>query len=313
MTLSSQTDTVMDAAFEADAFEALVIDVPGAHVQLTSHDEADKVQVHGGVPGAELDAARELFDRKGISTHQSGNRLHIFGDRLSQEVADWRWRSNHPPVVHLEVHLPPNLNVTAQASGGMIEASDLAGTLDVTVPGGSVNATRMMGPLNIQGSGGQLTVDHTDSAAVNIEWGAGPVTVQRLRKTSLTLRVRSSPTTVQNIDGSADLSVHGASLSIQNVTGPCEADVRGGALTYRGAPNEDTSLRTVGGPLQTHLPPDHPVALTLMGAQVSLDHDLPFEGKQTASHVRGRLNGGGISFEGRAIQGLAQCNALSSG
>jgi len=310
---SSQSDTVMDAAFEADAFEALVLDVPSAHIQLQSHSEADRVQVHGGIPGADPDAARTLFDRKGISTHQSGNRLHIFGERLSEKDTDWRWRTGHPTAVHLDVHLPPDLDVTAQAAGGTIQVSDLAGTVELAVPGGSVHASQIKGPLRVHGNGGELTVEGTTDAALTLEWGAGPVTLERLRKTSVALQVRSASTTVQTLDGSADLSVHGGSLTIQDVTGPCDAKVHGGPLTYRGAPDQDTSLRAVGGPLHTHLPPDHPVLLTLAGSQVSLDHDFVFEGERTPHRIDGRLNGGGISFEGRAIQGSVQCCAMPAG
>lgn len=299
----------MDAAFEADVFEALVLDVPGAQIQLQSHDEADRVQVHGSVPGTDPDAARRLFDRKGISTHQSGDRLHIFGDRLSEDVADWRWRNSQPPAIHVAVHLPPSLDVTAEAAGGAIEASDLAGTVDLTVPGGSVHATRITGPLHVRGAGGELTIQDTTDAALTLEWGSGPVTLERLQKTSVALQARSGSATVQHLNGSADLAVHGASLTIQDVTGPCEADVRGGPLTYRGSPTQDTSLRAVGGPLRAHLPLNHPAALTLTGSQVSLDQDFAFEGKRTAHRIDGRLNGGGVSFEGRAIQGTAQCRA----
>ncbi|WP_263789702.1 hypothetical protein [Salinibacter sp.] len=311
MPSSSSTATVMDAAFEAGALEALCLDVPEARLRLRPHDEADRVQVRGTVPGADADTARRLFDRKAISTHQSGDRLHVFGRRVSGGISDWRKRRSRPTAVRLDVVLPPGLDVTAQAFGGTVEASDLAGSVDLTAPGGSVCATGLTGPLRVRGSGGDLTVQDSTDAALTAQWAAGPIRLERLQNTPVTLQARSSPTTVEDLNGSADMAVHGAALTLRHLTGPCEAQVRGGALTYRGAPTQDTILRSVGGPLRAHLPLDHAVALALAGARVHLDDDFAFEGERTAHRIEGWLNGGGVAFEGRAVQGAAQCCALS--
>ena len=301
----------MDAAFEADGLEALVFDVPEAHIRLQPHDEADRVQVQATVPRTDPDIADGLSDRKQISTHRSGDRLHVFGRRLSNEGSNWRWRHGRPTAIRLDAYLPSSLKVTAQAAGGTVEASDLTGPLDLTVPGGSVHATGLSGPLQVQGSGGDLSVQDSTDAALTLQWAAGAVALTHLRQSSITLRAHSCPTTVRDLDGAADLSVHGAALTLQHVAGPCEAHVHGARLTYHGAPAQDTTLGTVGGPLQTHLPPDHPAALTLTGSRVTLDDAFPFEGTRTARRVEGRLNGGGASFEGRAVQGAAQCHTLS--
>ena len=307
----SPTATVLDAAFEADGFGTLVLDVPEAHLHLQPHDEADRVQVHGTVPGADPDAARCLFDRKGIATHQSGDRLRVSGERLSDGVPDWHWRWGHPTALHLTVHLPPDLDVTARAPGGEVEASDLGGNVDLTVPGGSVHATGLTGAVNVRGGGGTLTVQDADGGRTALRWAAGPVVLERLHATTVTLHSHSGPTTAQDLDGPTDLCVQGAPLALRHVTGPCDAEVRGGSLTYRGAPENPTTLRSVGGPLQAYLPPDQPAAFSFAGTQVRLDDDFAFKGERTPHHVEGRLNGGGPSFEGRAVQGAARCRVLS--
>jgi hypothetical protein len=301
----------MDAAFEAGALETLLLDVPEAHLRLQPHDERDRIQVRGTVPGTDLDTARQLFDQREISTHRSGDRLHISGRPVSEGISDWRRRHAPPMAVHLNVVLPASLNVTAHASGGAVDVSDLAGSVELTVPGGSVCATGLTGPLRVQGSGGDLTVQDGTDAALTARWAAGPVRLERLQNTSVTLRAQSCPTTVEDLNGSADLSVHGAALTLRRLTGPCEAQVRGGALAYRGSPTQDTILRSVGGPLQAHLPPDQAATLALAGARVNLDDDFAFEGQHTAHRIEGRLNGGGVVFDGRAVQGAAQCRALS--
>lgn len=300
----------MDAAFEADAFEELAVDVPGAHLRLRPHDQSDRVQLYGSVPDADPDTAGALFDRKEISTHHSGDRLHVLGKRLSEDVSDWRWRHGRRTAVRLDVHLPADLALTAQVPGGAVDVANLAGPIEVSVPGGSLHADQIAGPLDVCGSGGRLTVQNTNDAALRLEWGAGPVTLEQLRETSTTLRARSAPTTVRNLSGSANLVVQGASLTVHTLRGPCQAEVHGGSLTYRGAPDRETTLRTVGGPLQAYLPADHPAVLSFTGSQVALDTAFSFEGRRTPHRVEGRLNGGGPSFRGHAAQGAARCDVM---
>jgi len=297
----------MDAAFGTSPFDRLALDVPGAQVRLRPHAEDDRVQVRGFVPGADLDTARDIFDRKGISTQQSGDQLHVYGEALSATVDDWRWRQEHHPAVHLDLFLPPTLNVTAQTPGGAIDASGLAGTIDLRVMGGSATAERLEGPLEVRGSGGTLTIQESSGPSLDLQWSAGPVRLEQIESDTTTLQARSAPTTLRDHRGQVSLSVHGASLKIRGVAGPCEAQVHGGALTYHGAPTHDTFLTAVGRPLRTNLPPTHAAALTLTGAQVRLDDTFSFTGEQTPHRIEGALNGGGPQLRLRAIQGLAAC------
>lgn len=302
----------MDAAFEADAFEELAVGVPGAHLQLRPHDQADRVQVYGSVPEADPETARALFNRKEISTHHSGDRLVVYGKRLSADISDWRWRRDHRTTVRFEVHVPPDLAVVAQVPGGIVDASSLAGPLELNVPGGSVRADEITGPLHVRGSGGSLAIHDTTDAALDLEWGAGSVTLERLRTTDTTLQARAAPTTVREQDGSADLEVQGAGLTLEALSGPCQATVHGGTLTYEGAPDHETSLRTVGGALRASLPSGHAAALSLVGPRVGLDDAFAFEGTRTARRIEGRLNGGGPAFHGSAADAQVHCSVLKS-
>lgn len=307
----SPNEVVMDAAFQATTFDLLEIDVPGAHVQLRPHDEDDRVHIRGFVPNIPSETARTRFDRKGIATFQSGDQLHLFGDPLSTDVEDWRWRHTHRTAVHLDIRLPPNLDVMAQTPGGSVDAADLSGTIDLTVRGGSATTMQMNGPLKVQGGGGSLTIRDCAESTLDLQWTAGPVTLEQIAGPSTSLHAASAPSTLQDLHGSVDLTVHGAPLTLRNLDGPCEATVRGGTLTYHGAPTEHTALTTVGGSLQSHLPPSHAASLTLTGDQVTLDEAFPFDGKRTAHRIEGTLNGGGPRLRLHAIQGTAHCGAAS--
>ena len=298
----------MDVSFGTDPIDAFELTVPGAHVQLRPHTDEDRIYVRGSVPNVDLETARSLFNRKGISTHQSNGRLHLFGDPLSETVEDWRWRLEHPTTVHLDVRLPPEMAVRAQTPGGAVHASGLTGSLDVTVMGGSAHLEQLGGPIQVRGTGGPLTVQESSGSQLDLQWSAGEVTLKHLEDASTTLQARAALTTVHDTRGPLDLTVHAASLALREVDGPCTARVLGGELTYLGAPTHDTSLTAVGGALRTKLPPAHAAALTLTGAQVRLDDAFSFTGDQTPRRIEGALNGGGPQLRLRAVQGLAACD-----
>lgn len=307
----SPNEVVMDAAFQAASFDLLEIDVPGTHVQLRPHDEGDRVHIRGFVPNTPSETARSRFDQKGIATVQSGTRLHLFGDRPSTEVEDWRWRRTQRTAVHLDVRLPPNLDVVAQTPGGSVNAANLSGAIDLSVRGGSATTMQMSGPLTVQGGGGPLTIRDCAESPLDLQWTAGSVTLEQIAGPSTSLHAVSAPSTLQDLRGSVDLTVHGAPLTLRDLDGPCEATVQGGTLTYHGAPTQHTALTTVGGSLQSHLPPSHAAALTLTGDQVTLDEAFPFDGQRTTNRIEGTINGGGPRLRLHAVQGTAHCSAAS--
>jgi hypothetical protein len=309
MSLSSSLDEViMDAAVQAEGYGVLELNVPGAHVQLQPHTEGDRIQIRGSVPGAAPERAREVFDRAGIATHQARDRLHVFSDRRSGDVEDWRWRQHtHPAAILLEIHLPPAMDVTAQMPSGAVTAADLSGAMEFVVWGGSVRANRLDGSLDVQGSGGTVSVQDCSGSSLDLQWTAGEVALEQITGASTTLRARSAPTTVQDLRGPADLSVHGAPLTLRNLNGPCEAQVRGGALTFHGPPAHDTFLQTVGGPVQALLPPTCSATVSLAGTEAILDDAFGFDGEQMPERIVGSLNDGGPKLHAHAVQGPVRC------
>jgi hypothetical protein len=310
MSLSPSLDeAVLGATFEADAYGVLELTVPGAHIRLRPHTEANRVHLRGFVPDVDPEFAREIFDRKGISTHQARDRLHVFGDSLSTNAGDWRWRHTHRTSIHLDVRLPPSMDVTAQTPGGTIDASGLTGALEFTVMGGSVHTEQLDGSLDVRGSGEALTVRDCSGSLLDLQWSSGEVTLEQITGASTTLRATSAPTTLSDLQGPADLTVQGAPLTLRNLDGPCEAQVRGGALTFHGAPAHDTFLTAVGSPLRAYLPPSSAALLSLAGTRATLDDTFDFDGEQTPERIVGTLNGGGPKLHAHAVQGPARCSA----
>lgn len=308
MTLSSSdTEKILETELQTDGIDILELNAPGGHLTFRPHD-ANRVHVRGFASRAQSESNRNHLDFRGVSIHRSDDRLHVFRQGFSADVSDWRRRVWHRTAIHLDIRLPPRLDVTAQTPGGTINAVQLAGTLDLTVRGGSAHLEQLSGPLRLQGSGGPLIVQDVSGSPLEVQWAAGPVTLEQVTDAQTTLHACSAPTTVRDHRGPTDLHVHGAPLILQDLDGSCDAEVHGNSLTYHGAPAHETSLQTVGGPVQMHLPPAHAASLSLTGAQVALDNDFGFEGKTTSQRIEGMLNGGGPNLALRAIEGTASCH-----
>lgn len=299
---------VMDATYGTKSSDALKIDVPGAVVRLRSQPDDEQVHVHGFVPDCDPDRAHEAFDRRGISTHQGADQLHIFSGDSFTDAAGWRWHRTQAVPIHLHVHLPQTMGVQAHLPGGRLQASGLMGPLSVNVPGGSVEATEVKGALTVRGSGASLTLSDCSCSAIDLQWKTGTVTLDRVKAESLDLHSVAASTTLQTVHGDADLSVQGAPLTLRDVEGPCNARVHGGALTYRGTPVFDLNLTAIGRPLETHLPPSSAGTLLLAGSPVSLDDAFAFDGERTASQIEGRLGNGGPTLRFQAIRAAAHCH-----
>jgi hypothetical protein len=305
---SSDAENVLDTELQADGVHLLKLNVPEAQVKLRPHDE-NRVHVRGFVlRGQSNKSTQDQSSLSTVSTRHSDERLHIFRQGLSRDVSDWRHRIRHRTTIHLDIRLPPHLDVTAQVCGGAINAASLAGSLELTVHGGSVQVEQIDGSLHLQGSGGSLIAQEVSGSSLEVQWAAGPVTLKQITDAKLALEARGAPTTVQDHRGPADLRVHGAPLTLTDLDGRCDGVVHGNSLTYHGAPTHETSLQTVGGPVQMHLPPAHSASLTLAGAHVALDDDFAFEGKKTSRRIEGTLNGEGPNLALRAIEGRASCH-----
>lgn len=308
MTVSfSDAENVLDAEFHLDGVNALNLNVPGGRVMLRPHDE-NRVHVRGFVPAGQSESNQDRPDPQQVSTHHSDDRLHIYRPDPSADVSGWRQRLRHRTTIHLDIRLPPHLDVKAQTPGGSIDGAHLAGTLDLTVQGGSVHLEQMRGPLCLRGSGGRFVAHDISGSSLEVAWAAGPVTLEQIADVQTTLHARSAPTTVKAHQGSVDLRVHGAPLTLNDLGGPCDAEVQGNRLIYHGTTAHDTSLRTVGGPVQAHLPSGQAASLILSGREVALADEFAFEGRTTPDRIEGMLNGGGPTLALRSVQGAASCH-----
>lgn len=309
-TRSKETPTILDATFEATSFDVLEVTVPGARIHLRPHTGGERVEIHGFVPDCDPSEARTLFGRKGISTHQSSDRLYVFGEGPSSDTDGWRWRRGEQGEVHLDLRVPETLNVEVRTPGGAVHAAGLSGTTELNVVGGSVELEDMQGGIRVTGGGKRLGVHDVNARSVDLEWTAGSVVLENVSTESMSLQAVSAPVTADHLRGSTDLTVHGGPLQLRNLDGPCRAEVHGGTLTYSGTPAHDTFLRAVGGSVQTQFPITLGATVHLAGQVASIDEVFPFSGEKTSKEIDGTLNEGGPHIELQAVRGDARCRAL---
>lgn len=309
---SQETPTILDATFEATSFDVLEVTVPGARIHLRPHTGGQRVEIHGFVPDRDPSQARTLFGRKGISTHQSGDRLYVFGEGPSSDTDGWRWRRGEQGEVHLDLRVPETLNVEVHSPGGAVHAAGLRGTTELNVVGGSVELEDMQGTIRVTGSGKRLGVHDVNATSVDLDWTTGSVVLENASTESLSLHAVSAPVTADDIHGPTDLTVHGGPLRLRNLDGPCQAKVYGGTLAYSGTPAHATFLRAVGGSVQTQFPITLDATVHLAGQAASIDDAFPFSGEKTSKEVEGTLNEGGPHIELHAIRGDALCHVLGN-
>lgn len=298
---------LMDRAFEASSLSALDVQVPNVRVQVDPQTEDQRIHARGIVSDSNADHASEVLHRRNLTTKRFQDRLSIRGKALGNDPDTWRWRRRRRASVHLDIVLPPAMDLKIYAPGGTVNVTDLSGAVSLDVMGGAVEAEGLHGDLDVRGGGGLLAVRNGADMALDLQWTSGTVTLEDMEATSTTLRSVAAPTTVRNVRSPNEVTVQGAPLHLRDVEGRCEAQVRGGALTYRGAPSEETHLETVGGSLRAHLPSSHAADLRLSGESVWVDEAFDFEGKENARGTEGRLNGGGPPLYLRAVQDVARC------
>lgn len=305
--LPSDATSVIAQEFKVDEPCALEVDLPGAYVRLRPGSSDTRVEVNISMAGCPPDRAEQILDRLSVGTRQTKDRVRVYSDRPRWDAEWWRWVRQLSATVHLDVHLPTHVDATIRASGGTIDAADLAGHLEVESLGGKLQINGLEGTLDLRTRSSDVSVTQFDGSRIDIHSAAGKLSLKEISSDSLTVRSVSAPVTLTNVTGTTDIDVDGASLTLQELSGPCTARTQGGALTYVGTPSDDTELSALGAPLEAQLPASLSATLDLSGEEIFLDEAFSFEGERTPHHVQGALNGGGPALRLRAVRGAAHC------
>jgi DUF4097 and DUF4098 domain-containing protein YvlB len=116
--------------------------------------------------------------------------------------------------------------VILETHGGTVDASDLAGSVQVQTGGGAIRLDRISGPVVARTAGGEITLGTVESSARCTSAG-GPIRVQSIR-------------------GEAWLETAGGDISAAEVGGPLHASTAGGGIHVKRA-GSTVSVNTAGG------------------------------------------------------------------
>jgi tRNA A-37 threonylcarbamoyl transferase component Bud32 len=266
--LSRNTFTLNDAAetiaksFAVEPGGKLAVETDQGDIHVVTSDQ-NKVEVlvkREVTHASESEAGRILRNHQ-VTLIQNGDEIRVHAKSPNPGHNFWSWLGLRPDLnVHLQLTVPRRFDVTLHTAGGDISVENVQGQVETTTSGGDLNLSKIQGPVLAHTSGGNI----------------------------------------QAADCAGDLQIHtsGGDIQIKNFTGPMiRAETSGGdvSLDLAGQPQSNCLLHTSGGKVTARIP--ETIALYLdantSGGEVSAEIPVRVEGKQSASVLRGTINGGG--------------------
>lgn len=183
--------------------------------------------------------------------------------------------SNISDQINLEATLtiPKRIKVTANTSGGHINASNMANNQHLRTLGGHISLHSLKGNTVAETDGGHITGD-------------------KIGKTSV--------------------ATGGGHIEIQKAAGNISAKMSGGTISasvYQ--PDEALKFVTSAGNIKLGLPKDIPADLDISGSTVRLSDTFELEGIKSHGSISGSANGGGLPVVVRCEYGNVNINTIN--
>jgi DUF4097 and DUF4098 domain-containing protein YvlB len=172
--------------------------------------------------------------------------------------------------VHYEITVPAQWDVELRTAGGVVNVSDVKGSLTATTLGGDMRFANIPGAVDAQTMGGNI---HATKC-----------------------------------NGSLLVKTAGGEITIEDFAGPfVKASTAGGDISadFAAAPTSYCDLRTAGGGVVAKLPGSAKLTLDAetMGGEVTSDLKVQTAGKHQGGHLQGTINGGGPVLKLRTMGG----------
>ena len=171
-------------------------------------------------------------------------------------------------------------NTTVRTSGGKLGLKHLEGTLNANTSGGSIEVEDCRGPIKIETSGGDITVAD-GTGALDAKTSGGRIEVR-------------------NFSGDTEVRTSGGNLSLRRITGKIIGKTSGGSI-HASIPADvvdDVKLQTSAGNIDVSLSATATVDIDARTSVGEIFNRLPLETTDVErEHLRGKLNGGGISVK----------------
>jgi hypothetical protein len=261
---------------------------PGVYVFRTSFSTADLSSMDLQLGFGNVNIVGNNSDTGEITLRATGNldNPEAFSKQMAIEKdfssSDARFRmssangSNISDQINMEATLrvPKSTSVTANTSGGHINANSLQNTQNLQTSGGHITLNSISGSTSAKTDGGHITCDQI-SGDINLTTGGGHIKVNKS-------------------NGNLNAKTGGGHIEIQDAIGSITAKTSGG--------NISSSIREATGPLKfftsagnvtLNLPTTFAADLDISGSSVNLADAFDFSGTKTKGNISGTVNGGG--------------------
>jgi hypothetical protein len=242
----------------------------------------------------------ETASRVTVTVKRQGSWLKGFWN------GDW-----FPDNTQFVIRVPGRTTVSIATAGGSIEATRLAGRLDLRTSGGSLRAEAIEGAVDGNTSGGSIRMRDVGGDVVARTSG-GSIDIVGVRG-SLKATTSGGGVDIDGVAGELYASTSGGGVQISGAGARVEAHSSGGPVTVRFVPgnNRGGVLSTSGGGVRTEIDPR--VALTIdassSGGNVVADVPVTVQGRIDKDSLHGDLNGGGALLRLRSSGGGVRITA----
>lgn len=289
---SAEGERMIHEQFEVRSGGDLEVRVPGADVEIeTGADRTAEVSVY--LEARDMERARDYFEELEFEVHGSDDRIVVETD--SDRNWSWGdWRSRGGARIRVVVRIPTTFNVDVSTSGGDIELDNLEGRALLKTSGGDIELGRIRGDrTTLKTSGGDIEARVVESPDIEIQTSGGSISGERLQGERVDVRTSGGSIRFDEFYGDASARTSGGRIEIGSVHGPLDASTSGGRIEVGMRRAHDVSLRTSGGSIIIHAPPNMSADLELKGSRVILDGEFSFRGSLKRNHANGEINGGG--------------------
>jgi DUF4097 and DUF4098 domain-containing protein YvlB len=277
-TALAATEEQINKTFNVAPGGTLVVDVDFGSIDVSTNATNDvAVDVWRKVTRRDNEDEEQFLRENPVHFQSDGNTLTIRS--RSSEKHRWfsGWGNRNEAKYTLRV--PAQFNVRLNTAGGGIAVSDVTGEVKADTSGGGLHFTRVHGPLNGDTSGGGIEVIG-GGGSLNGDTSGGPIKVKDFR-------------------GNARVETSGGGITFENVVGEIQGETSGGGVSavLPGPLLHPVNLSTSGGGVTVRVPENAAFVLDAetSGGRVSSELPVTTVGKMEHGHLKGTVNGGGVS------------------
>jgi DUF4097 and DUF4098 domain-containing protein YvlB len=236
--------------------------------------------------------------------------------KTRHEFHDW----NHGMSISFKIYVPQNVSTELTTSGGGIQLDHLHGKENFRTSGGGLDVADLTGEIHGTTSGGGIRVSDSGDQ-IDLTTSGGGIEAKECHG-DIRLKTSGGGIVLRNLKGNIYAHTSGGGVDADNIEGELNTGSSGGGLRLHdmscsldattSAGSVDADIKQVGkyvrlstsaGNINLTLPAKQGLDLDLSGERVEQTEFHDFHGQFDKDHVKGSINGGGVSVDAHASSG----------